>query len=1103
MEIRIYGSDSPLSGTTKYLNDLSGTTAFFDNYYGDISNTVGIPNGFITGATNAGSIGDGIFKGVNGTELDFYRLSGGSNVTITLNGDTLVIDGTDTNTDNYITGGTLVGNVLVLDRTDQLSAVTVDFTQFLDDTNYYVTGSTYTAPKETDNTTSINLLYNNDSLTGYTHSLTDTYVANFGVFSGNSYTIKRNDGEQVFKLSGGTNVTLTNTGSLVTISTTDTNTDNYVTGGTLNGNSIEVGRTDTPSILTLSGGSNVTITNPLTDVFLIESTDTGEINTASNVGVGTGIFSGKSGTDLQFYSLSGGSNVTLSLNNDTIVIDGIDVSSLGTVTGATNIGGATELYSGDVNNSLQFRTLTGASPYKITTVVNGDKVELDIDEPKLTLWPLVVTGNKLISGGAAYLSGLDFSISPLVYIIGSTIYNYSGGTVTLTSGDTTYNRIDVIYADDTSNVGVIEGTPAPNPSKPEIASNQVEVTFVTVSAGATSPEIAITKIYDEALGSGGGEWDPTTNSPSTILTGSTGQAFSGTKSVEFANANSGHYVNFNVPGGYDTSDDNILSFYVYIPTAGSWDANRDIRIKLYSGTTIVGGNSVVSFGDSGNFGFDRTIEGTWQVVSIGLGSFVMTQPIVTDVRFEVISLGNPAGNNIDAYIDLIRFQQGAATVSPQNLWLSFKTDDNIVTIAETNSQQLTVIGGTNIQTTGNNSSKSLTIDLTSGIDATYIGNGSVSNSEFQSLSGVTSDIQSQLNSKVNYYVTGGTLNSNSVEIGRNDTSPILTLSGSSNVTITNPLTDVFLIQSTDTNTDNYVTGGTLNGNSVEIGRTDTSPILTLSGGSNVTITNPLTDVFLVNASGSFTSFNVSGDTGQETIEDSNTLLLYGGEAIKTSVTATDTVTFSLDITGTTSEGSPSTGDKLIIWEADSQTHKNIDWSQLPGSAGGETNTASNVGGGNGIFYQKSGVDLQFRSLVAGTNITITSGATTLTINSTATGGGGSSSRTTGSTTTTDATPTVVDTIDTLNDNATNLIEVYVKAYQSGGSQWGIWKRTLSVTKVSGTVTIREENADVDKQSTGLRANSLSFTVNSGNIDVYVTGIAATTIDWKSAYEVIL
>lgn len=175
---------------------------------------------------------------------------------------------------------------------------------------------------------------------------------------------------------------------------------------------------------------------------------------------------------------------------------------------------------------------------------------------------------------------------------------------------------------------------------------------------------------------------------------------------------------------------------------------------------------------------------------------------------------------------------------------------------------------------------------------------------------------------------------------------------------------------------------------------------------------------------------------------------------------------------------------------------------IAGPAGsGEANTASNLGAGQPVFAQKSGVDLQFRSLVAGTNITITSGATELTINSS--GGGGGSSRITGSTQTTNATPAEVDKIDTIPDNATSIIEVYIKAYESGAAEYGVWKRTLTVTKVSGTPVIREENADVDKTSSGLNANSISFAVNSGDIDIDVTGIAATTIDWVSAYEIII
>jgi len=53
----------------------------------------------------------------------------------------------------------------------------------------------------------------------------------------------------------------------------------------------------------------------------------GESNTASNVGVGQGVFKQKSGVDLQFYSLSGGTNTTLTLNGDTVVVDSSGGSS--------------------------------------------------------------------------------------------------------------------------------------------------------------------------------------------------------------------------------------------------------------------------------------------------------------------------------------------------------------------------------------------------------------------------------------------------------------------------------------------------------------------------------------------------------------------------------------------------------------------------------------------------------------------------------------------------------------------------------------------------------------------------------------------------------
>jgi hypothetical protein len=62
-----------------------------------------------------------------------------------------------------------------------------------------------------------------------------------------------------------------------------------------------------------------------------------------------------------------------------------------------------------------------------------------------------------------------------------------------------------------------------------------------------------------------------------------------------------------------------------------------------------------------------------------------------------------------------------------------------------------------------------------------------------------------------------------------------------------------------------------------------------------------------------------------------------------------------------------------------------DSNNLGGVGAGEANTASNLGSGNGLYASKSGVDLRFKSLIAGTNITLTPSGTDITI--TASGGG--------------------------------------------------------------------------------------------------------------------
>jgi len=122
-----------------------------------------------------------------------------------------------------------------------------------------------------------------------------------------------------------------------------------------------------------------------------------------------------------------------------------------------------------------------------------------------TKWLLVSTGtvqpcNGLQFGGiVAWNSGLGFNVTAATYCINGNPYNSLSGSITLNSANTTLPRIDVIGLDTNSNIIQITGTPAINPSIPQVNPlSQIYLTSVLIPANATTPSgVSSTIVYDE------------------------------------------------------------------------------------------------------------------------------------------------------------------------------------------------------------------------------------------------------------------------------------------------------------------------------------------------------------------------------------------------------------------------------------------------------------------------------------------------------------------------------------------------------------------------------------------------------------------------------
>jgi hypothetical protein len=667
--------------------------------------------------------GTGITTG--GTYPNFTLINSAPDQTVTITGGTKIqITGTYPNFGVNYTGATIIQGITGITGSSGVSAITND----------YGTSIVNTAPDQI------------VTISGGTGITTGGTYPNF--------TLVNSAPDRTVIITGGTNIQITGTYPDFGVNFTGTTGSNF-TGGTVSG------PTDFTNGLTANTISATTYYNYpdtyVTGFTLSSNTITLSQNRTDSYSSFTISLSAYTGSSVSgdYLPLSGG---TLTGGLTALTISAI--TYLGNViTNVTSVGSGTPLYDSTSSTTANIRSITSDTTNKVSVSLNAQTINLGINEQNLTLWNLVVQGNKLLNGSVSYVSGLTFSVSPLEYLINGVIYNITGQTtVTLTSGDSTFDRIDVIYADISGNTGILKGVPSVNPEKPLVdGDTQVEVTFVLVGANSTSANISNFTIYNENSGPPT-EWRFSTGGTQSnrIIGNFTGTTYSGGTSIRVSGITGTTYTTFFTLSGITQLDTNSYpSLQFAIRNLSANTTTSQIRFRFLTSTGAQNGTTVFMNGaGTANFvQYSSTNVSTWQLISIPIWRFYLTN---TNVQVLEVSFNPGTGTQSRYLFDTFEFVSGLPTTPPANAWTAIQTETTGSTVTPLSpNATLTITGGTNIQVQAPSGSSSLVvIDTRPNIRLTGLTANTISATTYYNLP---------------VAVTGFTLSANTITLSQNRT----------------------------------------------------------------------------------------------------------------------------------------------------------------------------------------------------------------------------------------------------------------------------------------------------------------------------------------------
>ncbi len=908
------------NGDAIFTNNTGGTFTVTGFYTGETSYV----NSLTTGVGLSADTTTGDITIINTDPDQVVVLNNGTNINVTGTYPNFTIDVTGlTDFNTFTTGFTYSNNTFTI--TDNSGST---FNATFND----VTGLTVNGDLNITGTTYSNVI----SATTY-QNLPDNVTGNYLPLSGGTVT-----GNTIF-----TSGLSANTISATTLTVNGINItgDTYVTGLTFNtGNyNLTIGRNDgvsfTDSLAILA--SDLTVTGGTYDP------NTGEATFTNNTGgtfTVTGFLTGFTDTYVTGGTYNNGTATFTNTSGGTFNVSGFYTGDTTTITGATSVGTGVTIFDSVVDRDIKINSITGDTLEKITTSLSANTIQVGINEQNLTLWDLVVQGNRLLSGNVSYISGLTFSVSPLEYLINGTIYDItSATTVTLNSGDSTYDRIDVIFADISGNTGVLEGTPSENPEKPIVdGDTQVEVTFVLVPANSTTADINAFIIYNEnsgppsewTFGAGGAQ-------PTRISGDSTDTAYSGVTSIKVSGVTGAYTTFFRLTGNttLDTNEYATLQFAIKNLSANTTTSR--IRLRFLSTGGTQNGNAVFmnSAGSSGYVQYSSTNTSTWQLISIPLWRFYLTNTNVQVLEVAFYPIGT--GAQARYYFDLIEFVEGTASSPPSNSWTKIKGDGATTITAPNPNATLTISGGTNIGSFISGTS-TVVLNLDNNINLNGLTANTISATTYQNLPTDVNVTGGTFSAGTITFTnnTGGTFNVTGLTTGSTSTisGDYLPLSGGTvtgATSFTNGLTANTISATTYQNLPDNVTGRylPLSGGTVT-GQTFFVSGVTISGDTNIV------DPF-GNVSVDTTSRILYNNGGINTINwDSGLLYDYN-----TTLTSVDFTNRTLNDSG---------GNVVVDWvnlELTDSTNVSINWSSRVLS---DINAGPSVEWGNRKLYKSGG-----------------------------------------------------------------------------------------------------------------------------------------------------